>query len=266
MISANSYKSQFNTSTSNGLACHCALFSLLGRRAFVNMDFGYSAMATADGSLPPLASIDETEDDDIRGTSPENVSFVPSSCNKNLRILTNSATVTSTVPPLKRTAFSPESDDYSCLTMTMATSSAAAAEEEGADTGFFSSSISCSSKRSSIDSTNLPVLHSGTFTQCNHDQKDDEDEDQLMDDFFMDNHCTMPKSASRFTVASTPGDENYTPAVLGIQSPDLSNSLEDLVNSFDCKVKSCLVNYGENVSTLAPVQMRSPEEFINDRP
>lgn len=221
-------------------------------------------MASATESLPPLASIDETEDDDISGTSPENVTFVPSSCNKNLLILTNSATVTSRVTPVKRAVFSPESDDYSCLTMTMATNSAAA-EEELADTGFFSSSISCSSKRSSIDSGCLPVLHSATLTQC-HEQRDDDHEDQLIDDFFNENHSLMPKSASRFTVASTPGEENCTPAVLGSQSPDLSNSLEDLVNSFDCKVKNCLVNYEENVSTLAPVQMRSQGEFIRERP
>lgn len=214
-------------------------------------------------NLPPLASIDETEDDDISGTSPdspEGLSFVPSSCNKNLLILTNSATVTSAVPSNKRNVFSPESDDYSCLT-----NSAAAAEEEGADTGFFSSSISCSSKRSSIDSACLPGLHLGAFTQCQL-QNADQDEDELMDDFFLDKHCSMPKSASRFTVASTPGDENCSTDVLGSQSSDLSNSLEDLVNSFDCKVKHCLVNYGENVSTLAPVQKRSPEEFIRDKP
>lgn len=225
-------------------------------------------------SVPPLASIDETDDDDLSGTSPRtNVNFIPSSCNKNLVILTNSAAA---VPPIteahqcpsRSSVFSPESDDFGCLTVT-------AAEEELADTGFFSSSISCSSKRSSIDSTSLPVgtLYPGItlVPQCLHQQRadkdEDEDEDQLMDDFF-DTRCqhSMPKSMSRFTVASTPGDEPSTPAVLGSQSPDLSNSLEDLVNCFDDKVKCCLVNYQENVSTLAPVQMRSPEEYIRERP
>ena len=43
-----------------------------------------------------------------------------------------------------------------------------------------------------------------------------------------------------------------------------SNSLEDLVNTFDDKIVNCFRNYDENVSNLAPVQVRSQEEVINE--
>lgn len=44
----------------------------------------------------------------------------------------------------------------------------------------------------------------------------------------------------------------------------LSGSLEDLVNSFDEKITKCFVNYDEQTDKIAPVQIRSQEEFINE--
>uniref|UniRef100_A0A1A9UT02 Uncharacterized protein n=1 Tax=Glossina austeni TaxID=7395 RepID=A0A1A9UT02_GLOAU len=41
-------------------------------------------------------------------------------------------------------------------------------------------------------------------------------------------------------------------------------SLEDLVNTFDEKITKCFGNYEENVETLAPVQVRSQEEIMNE--
>ncbi|XP_037929319.1 fasciculation and elongation protein zeta-2-like [Teleopsis dalmanni] len=41
-------------------------------------------------------------------------------------------------------------------------------------------------------------------------------------------------------------------------------SLEDLVNTFDEKITKCFGNYEENVEDLAPVQVRSQEEIMNE--
>lgn len=43
-----------------------------------------------------------------------------------------------------------------------------------------------------------------------------------------------------------------------------SGSLEDLVNTFDEKITKCFGNYEENVEKLAPVQVRSQEEIMNE--
>ncbi|GLV35330.1 Uncoordinated 76 [Carabus blaptoides fortunei] len=43
-----------------------------------------------------------------------------------------------------------------------------------------------------------------------------------------------------------------------------SGSLEDLVNTFDDKITKCFGNYEENVEKLAPVQVRSQEEIMNE--
>jgi len=52
------------------------------------------------------------------------------------------------------------------------------------------------------------------------------------------------------------GDSNFTET--------FSGSLEDLVNTFDEKITKCFCNYDETTEKLAPVQMRSQEELIND--
>ncbi|KAI1309000.1 Fasciculation and elongation protein zeta-2 [Halotydeus destructor] len=43
-----------------------------------------------------------------------------------------------------------------------------------------------------------------------------------------------------------------------------SGSLEDLVNSFDEKISNCFKDYDEESEKIAPVQIRSQEEIIND--
>ncbi|XP_049841991.1 fasciculation and elongation protein zeta-2 [Schistocerca gregaria] len=43
-----------------------------------------------------------------------------------------------------------------------------------------------------------------------------------------------------------------------------SGSLEDLVNTFDEKITRCFCNYDESVEKLAPVQVRSQEEIMNE--
>lgn len=43
-----------------------------------------------------------------------------------------------------------------------------------------------------------------------------------------------------------------------------SGSLEDLVNTFDEKITKCFGNYEESVEKLAPVQVRTQEEIMNE--
>jgi len=52
------------------------------------------------------------------------------------------------------------------------------------------------------------------------------------------------------------GDSNFTET--------FSGSLEDLVNTFDEKITKCFCNYDENTEKLAPVQMRTQEELMNE--
>lgn len=47
-------------------------------------------------------------------------------------------------------------------------------------------------------------------------------------------------------------------------SDAFSTSLEDLVNTFDDKITKCFYNYEENVEKLAPVQVRTQEEIMNE--
>lgn len=50
----------------------------------------------------------------------------------------------------------------------------------------------------------------------------------------------------------------------GIFTDTFSGSLEDLVNTFDEKITKCFNNLDETTDKLAPVQMRSQEELMND--
>ena len=49
----------------------------------------------------------------------------------------------------------------------------------------------------------------------------------------------------------------------GAFSP-FSGSLEDLVNTFDEKITTCFRDYGTNIESLAPVQVRTQEEIMNE--
>lgn len=45
-----------------------------------------------------------------------------------------------------------------------------------------------------------------------------------------------------------------------------SGSLEDLVNTFDQKIISCFRDYDEDVEDIAPIQVLSEEELLNQSP
>lgn len=57
--------------------------------------------------------------------------------------------------------------------------------------------------------------------------------------------------------------ENAT-AVADNFTETYSGSLEDLVNTFDDKITKCFCNFDESVEKLAPVQVRSQEEIMNE--
>lgn len=48
------------------------------------------------------------------------------------------------------------------------------------------------------------------------------------------------------------------------EASSFSGSLEDLVNTFDEKITKCFGNYEQSVEELAPVQVRSQEEIMNE--
>lgn len=63
---------------------------------------------------------------------------------------------------------------------------------------------------------------------------------------------------------STKSSEDEKNEVTDTFNDSISGSLEDLVNTFDEKITKCFVNYDEETEKIAPVQIRSQEEFINE--
>lgn len=228
-------------------------------------------------SLPPLASIDEVDDDDdylqqqSRASSPDGSNGYINSTQTGKVILTNHSPLLA----VKKAAHHPNksaTDHQCCLSsLTMSSLVTTTTEEELGDTGFFSSSMSCSSKRSSvvdIDCASLrgavisllhnPTVHtkhySNELDKDDGEDDDEEDDQHLLDE--LDPNSPLPSLVTNTTTTQPEGED----------LPNLAKSLEDLVNCFDETVKSCLKNLEENVAEIAPVQVRSPEEVIKDRP
>lgn len=97
-------------------------------------------------------------------------------------------------------------------------------------------------------------------TLNNNDDDDDdehvfghEDDEDLGDDEFKTN--IRPKTLS----------DMVNNNVFGVNFDEtVSTSLEDLVNTFDEKITRCFYDYQESVEKLAPVQVRSQEEIMNE--
>lgn len=70
-----------------------------------------------------------------------------------------------------------------------------------------------------------------------------------------------PKVIPNKTIILKNGD---TASVADNFTETFSGSLEDLVNTFDDKITKCFGNYEESVENLAPVQIRSQEEIMNE--
>ena len=90
------------------------------------------------------------------------------------------------------------------------------------------------------NSNSTQVLNSNTTS--NVTERQTKTNEKLDNNSFVENNTFM--------------DNNFTET--------FSDSLEDLVNTFDEKITNCFRNYDENVSNLAPVQVRSQEEVINE--
>lgn len=67
-------------------------------------------------------------------------------------------------------------------------------------------------------------------------------------------------SPNRNTSAIVGGKENHVDNF----TEAFTGSLEDLVNTFDEKITKCFGNYEQSVEELAPVQVRSQEEIMNE--
>lgn len=75
--------------------------------------------------------------------------------------------------------------------------------------------------------------------------------DDTMPDVATNNNITISDSVNNNVLV-----DNFEETVSG--------SLEDLVNTFDEKITRCFYNYQESVEKLAPVQVRSQEEIMNE--
>lgn len=100
------------------------------------------------------------------------------------------------------------------------------------------------------ENDNLYLLEEAIKGSCNNTNKDSNknDEKQMLTDLKSDSlNCnnnlkdTMDNFAETFT-----------------------GSLEDLVNTFDEKITKCFGNYEQSVEELAPVQVRSVEDVMNE--
>ena len=63
---------------------------------------------------------------------------------------------------------------------------------------------------------------------------------------------------------TTQQNENTMTGMVDNFSETFSDSLEDLVNTFDEKLSKCFCNFNEKVETFAPVQVRTQEDIMND--
>lgn len=71
---------------------------------------------------------------------------------------------------------------------------------------------------------------------------------------------TLSSKSSPTTSESLTNDNSFVDNF----SETFSNSLEDLVNTFDDKITKCFCDYDENVEKLAPVQIRTQEEILSE--
>lgn len=72
------------------------------------------------------------------------------------------------------------------------------------------------------------------------------------------------KNNGDMTTTTTTTTINTASSVADNFTETFSGSLEDLVNTFDEKITKCFGNYEESVEKLAPVQVRTQEEIMNE--
>lgn len=87
-------------------------------------------------------------------------------------------------------------------------------------------------------------------------------EDVILNDNSNTTTTTSELMNAKNTVLSN--NSSDTASVADNFTETFSGSLEDLVNTFDEKITKCFGNYEESVEKLAPVQVRTQEEIMNE--
>lgn len=96
----------------------------------------------------------------------------------------------------------------------------------------------------------------------NINNKKKQDINDVLNDFNEDIlNNSIPKNVPAKTLILKNGE---TQSVADNFTETFSGSLEDLVNTFDEKITKCFGNYEESVEKLAPVQVRTQEEIMNE--
>ncbi|XP_040152656.1 fasciculation and elongation protein zeta-2 [Anopheles arabiensis] len=104
--------------------------------------------------------------------------------------------------------------------------------------------------------------------QQQQNQKDD-DLNELNDNLLLGDDTVRGGGDSNTTTTTTTANNNNNIKVGPIKdnvdfAEAFTGSLEDLVNTFDEKITKCFGNYEQSVEELAPVQVRSQEEIMNE--
>nr|XP_040218352.2 fasciculation and elongation protein zeta-2 [Anopheles coluzzii] len=111
-------------------------------------------------------------------------------------------------------------------------------------------------------------LRSLDGNQQQQNQKDD-DLNELNDNLLLGDDTVRGGGDSNTTTTTTTANNNNNIKVGPIKdnvdfAEAFTGSLEDLVNTFDEKITKCFGNYEQSVEELAPVQVRSQEEIMNE--
>jgi hypothetical protein len=96
-------------------------------------------------------------------------------------------------------------------------------------------------------------------------------ENLLLDNNNLNNNNTIDNLKMNTTTNNNINNNNNINKILTKDNIDnfaegstFSGSLEDLVHNFDEKITKCFGNYEQSVEELAPVQVRSQEEIMNE--
>lgn len=100
-------------------------------------------------------------------------------------------------------------------------------------------------------------------------QQKDDDLNELNDNLLLGDDTVRGDDTTNTTNSATTANNNNNIKVGPLKdnvdfAEAFTGSLEDLVNTFDEKITKCFGNYEQSVEELAPVQVRSQEEIMNE--
>lgn len=111
--------------------------------------------------------------------------------------------------------------------------------------------------------SNTDLKNENTINKINLNNinlKDPDISDVYKDDIILNENSNVVKNSPKNIILNNVDTNSVTDNF----TETFSGSLEDLVNTFDDKITKCFGNYEENVEKLAPVQIRSQEEIMNE--